>query len=85
MADNRGQIEALNYAVAQLYTTLLMESDQPEADAKDLREQWGEIEAPEEGDEKGDFFWELQEGLDHLGYLIQELVAEETGGEPPKS
>jgi len=84
MADNRGQLEALNYAVAQLYTTLLMESDNPEADAQDLREQWGELEAPEGEDAKGNFFWEFQESLDHLGFLIQELVAAETGGNTPK-
>ncbi|MFP4614947.1 MAG: hypothetical protein ACLFRB_03665 [Thiohalorhabdus sp.] len=85
MADNRGQIEALNYAVAQLYTTLLMESDTPEADARDLREQWNEVEVPEGEEAQGNFFWEFQEGLDHLGFLIQGLVAEETGGEAPKS
>ena len=85
MADHRGQIEALNYAVAQLYTTLLMESEAPEADARELREQWGNIPAPEGEEAGGNFFWEFQESLDHLGYVIQELVAEETGGEPPSS
>ncbi|HKL78611.1 MAG TPA: hypothetical protein VJ985_09680 [Gammaproteobacteria bacterium] len=85
MADNRAQIEALNYAVAQLYTTLLMESEQPEADAQDLREQWGELEAPADESDQGNFFWEFQQSLDHLGFLVQELVAAETGGKPPTS
>ena len=85
MADNRGQIEALNYAVAQLYTTLLMESDTPDDDAQSLRAEWGNIEAPEGDKEDSEFFWEFQESLDHLAFLIQGLVAEETGGQPPKS
>lgn len=84
MADIGGQIEALNYAVAQLYTTLLMESESPDDDARDLRQQWSTIELPGEDDPKAEFFWEFQASLDHLAYLIQDMVAEETGGEPPK-
>lgn len=84
MADIGGQIEALNYAVAQLYTTLIMETDDPEADARDLREQWNAIELPGSEDPKAEFFWEFQSALDHLAYLIQDMVAEETGSEPPQ-
>ncbi|HKJ71152.1 MAG TPA: hypothetical protein VKA55_05320 [Gammaproteobacteria bacterium] len=84
MADVGGQIEALNYAVAQLYTTFLMETDAPQEEARDLREQWSTLELPAEDDPKADFFWEFQSALDHLAYLIQDMVAEETGGEPPR-
>lgn len=85
MADVGAQIEALNFAVAQLYTTLLMDSEDPAADARDLREQWNAVELPEDEDSRTDFFWEFQASLDHLAYLIQDLVAEETGGQPPET
>jgi len=84
MADIGGQIEALNYAVAQLYTTLIMEGDEPEADARDLREQWNSIELPGGDDPRAEFFWEFQSALDHLAFLVQDMVAEETGGDAPK-
>jgi|GEM_PF-3983740 len=84
MADIGGQIEALNYAVAQLYTTLIMESDDPATAADNLREDWNAIELPGTDDPKAEFFWEFQSALDHLGHLIQEMVAEETGGTAPE-
>jgi len=85
MADVGGQIEALNYAVAQLYTTLLMDADDPAAEAQSLREDWNAIELPGADDPKAAFFWEFQSALDHIAYVIQDLVATETGGEPPSS
>ncbi len=83
MADTGAQIEALNYAVAQLYTTLLLETEAPEAEARELREQWGALELPGDDDPRAEFFWEFQASLDHLAFLIQDLVADETGGQPP--
>lgn len=83
MADIGGQIEALNYAVAQLYTTLLMEAEDPRTEAGQLREDWSTIELPAEDDPKAEFFWEFQSALDHLAGLIEEMVAEETGGDAP--